>query len=638
MADPDLRTLADTAGVIVDWTDADGVAQRVGDDTLVAVLDALGIHARTPAKCREAQAELNARSTQAPPLVTARAGEPVALGRAGGRVELVHEDGDRVELRVAEDGTVPAPPQPGEWKFGDDDERSLVVAPARCFGVADALGAAAPRAWGVALQVYSARGPRDAGIGDAGGADAWLTRAARYGAHAVALSPLHAAMPAGPHYSPYSPADRRWLDPLHADPAAVLGVAAAQSCLERAGLAGRFDALAAGALVDWPEGAAVKWRWLRALHAAHAGSHADAIAGFAAAGGDALHAHTQWAARAFGDGDPSLHVFAQWLAARSWAALQAQARGQGMGIGLVADLAVGFDPAGSEAAAQADAVLDGLLLGAPPDAFNAQGQVWGLGAYAPAALRRSGYAPFRTLLDCVMRDRGGVRIDHILGLKRMWLVPAGAEATHGAYLRYPMRELMDLLALASWRHRAIVIGEDLGVVPPGFRQRLAARGLLGMDVLPFTRDDDGGFLPPAQWRHDAVAMTTTHDLPTLTGWRIGRDLSWRRRCGLLDADGRRRAMRERRTDVAALDRAIVAAGGTTDGDPTVAALRHVATTPSPLVLVPAEDMLGLRGQPNLPGVVETHPNWRRRLPEQAGTAWDAAVAAIGDGRRQAATP
>lgn len=636
MADPTLRTLADAAGIVVDWTDADGVAQRVGEDTLRVVLAALGIDARTPAQCRDAQAALAARATRPSPLVTARAGEEVVLGRPGALVQLVHEDGGRVELRVDAQGCAPAPAQPGEWRFGEGDGGILLVAPSRCFGVADALDEAAPRAWGLALQVYSARGPRDAGIGDAGGAGIWMTRAAGAGAQAMALSPLHAAMPAGAHYSPYSPADRRWLDPLHADPAAVLGVQAAQQSLERTGLAARVDALADAALVDWPQGAALKWRWLQALQADHAASHAEAIADFAAAGGDALAGHARWAAAAFGDGDPSLHVFAQWLAARSWAMLQARARAQGMGIGLIADLAVGFDPAGSEAAAQPGSVLDGLLLGAPPDTFNARGQVWGLGAYAPGALRGSGYAPFRALLDRVMRDRGGVRIDHILGLKRMWLVPRGADATCGAYLRYPMRELLDLLALASWRHRAIVIGEDLGVVPPGFRQRLAARGVLGIDVLPFTRDDDGGFLPPSQWRRDAVAMTTTHDLPTLAGWRIGRDLSWRRRCGLLDARARRGALQDRRADVAALDRAIAAAGGPTTGDATLPALRHVATTPAPLVLVPAEDMLGLRGQPNLPGVVDTHPNWRRRLPAQAGAVWEASVAVVADGRRKGA--
>ncbi|MEE7548075.1 4-alpha-glucanotransferase, partial [Xanthomonas sp. Kuri4-1] len=186
--------------------------------------------------------------------------------------------------------------------------------------------------------------------------------------------------------------------------------------------------------------------------------------------------------------------------------------------------------------ASPDAVLRGLVLGAPPDAFNADGQVWGIGSYSPAGLRRTGYAPFIALLRAVMRDRGGVRIDHILGLLRLWVVPEGAGSDAGAYLGYPLHDLLNLLALESWRHRAIVIGEDLGVVPPGIRGELSRRGVMGIDVLMFTRDQEGDFLPPSQWRRDAVATTTTHDLPTLTGWRAGRDIDWRRRLELISAE------------------------------------------------------------------------------------------------------
>ncbi|WP_386263118.1 4-alpha-glucanotransferase, partial [Xanthomonas translucens] len=300
----------------------------------------------------------------------------------------------------------------------------------------------------------------------------------------------------------------------------------------------------------------------RQLHAdfaqADSALHAD-FATFQLARGTALRDYAAFAARDFGDTDPALHSFAQWLAARSWAGVQQQARAAGMGIGLIADLAVGFDPGGAEAAAWPQAVLAGLELGAPPDAFNGDGQAWGIGGYSPNGLRASGFAPFIELLRAVMRDRGGVRIDHILGLLRLWTIPRGASSADGVYLRYPLHDLLRLLALESWRHRAIVIGEDLGVVPDGIRAELSQRGVMGIDVLLFTSDAKGAFLAPAHWRGDAIATTTTHDLPTLRGWRCGEDIDWRRRLQLSDAAQQRADHATRRADVARMDAAVAAA-------------------------------------------------------------------------------
>ncbi|MET0289213.1 MAG: 4-alpha-glucanotransferase, partial [Pseudoxanthomonas sp.] len=223
------------------------------------------------------------------------------------------------------------------------------------------------------------------------------------------------------------------------------------------------------------------------------------------------------------------------------------------------------------------------------------------------------------LLRAVMRDRGGVRIDHILGLLRLWTVPRGARKGEGAYLRYPLQDLLRLLAIESWRHRAIVIGEDLGVVPPGIRAELSRRGVMGMDVLMFTRDRDGHFLPPSQWRTDAVATTTTHDLPTLIGWRGSIDTAWRQRMGLLKLGQYARDVAGRDADVTALVQAVDAAGFELPDTP--AAWRaFTAASPAPLALLPAEDAMQLEEQPNLPGTVEGHPNWRRRLPGIAGDA------------------
>jgi len=303
---------------------------------------------------------------------------------------------------------------------------------------------------------------------------------------------------------------------------------------------------------------------------------------------------------------------------------------------LIADLAIGFDPRGAEAAAAGDSALRGLVLGAPPDPFCAAGQVWGISGYSPAGLANTGFAPFIGLLRAVMQDRGGVRIDHILGLQRLWVVPEGAGAQDGVYLRYPLRDLLNLVAIESWRQHCIVIGEDLGLVSPQIRSVLASRGILGTDVLPFCRGDDGAFLPPQAWRDNAVAMTGTHDLPTLVGWRRGIDLRWRQRLGQLDDSTLRSEQAQRRHEVAQLDRVLPIGPCKDAAAARLAALRHVASSAAPLALLPVEDALGLAEQVNLPGTVDQHPNWRRRLPQRPRVSTlQASMACMAEARRKA---
>jgi 4-alpha-glucanotransferase len=222
----------------------------------------------------------------------------------------------------------------------------------------------------------------------------------------------------------------------------------------------------------------------------------------------------------------------------------------------------------------------------------------------------------------------------VLGLTRLWLVPDGASPDDGAYLRYPCQDLLRLIALESWRHRAIVIGEDLGTVPQGFDRLLADAGLLGIRVLLFQRDAQG-FLPPGKWPDSAISTTTTHDLPTIAGWWQGRDLDWRSRLGLLEigqSEDEARAARER--DRAALWQALQEAGVAQPGAvpepdavPLDAALAFTASTPAPLAMLPVEDVLGLIEQPNLPGTTDAHPNWRRRLPQPVHALLDEPEAA-----------
>ena len=225
----------------------------------------------------------------------------------------------------------------------------------------------------------------------------------------------------------------------------------------------------------------------------------------------------------------TFHIFLQWLIARSLAAAQRAGRAAGMRVGLIADLAIGMDGGGSHAWSRQSEVLVGACVGAPPDYYNANGQNWGLTTFSPLALAATGFSPFIATLSAAMRYAGGLRIDHVMGLARLWLIPDGARPTEGAYVAFPARSLFHLIALESFRHRAIVIGEDLGTLPYGFRGRLDEEGLAGLQVLRFERDERGFYRGPETYRQNAVAMASTHDLPPTAGWWAGHDIEMRGR-------------------------------------------------------------------------------------------------------------
>ncbi|CAB3770297.1 4-alpha-glucanotransferase [Paraburkholderia humisilvae] len=565
----------------------------------------------------------------------------------------------------------------------NEHRMTLAVAPSRCYTVGDAwralhasdtlqAGAAnrkpMPPLWGIAAQIYGLRRIGDGGIGDYTALATLAVQSAKRGAHALAVSPTHAMFSALPQrFSPYAPSSRLWLNVAHIDPAAVFGVEAARHAIETAQAGNAWQQLEALPLIDWPSAAPLKLKVLRVLFE-HFCAHDRAqdlpraleFHGFCTRGGRALEDHARFEAlhayrlaQPDGEGywrkwpeplrDPrsaeveafanehrhevEFHLFLQWLAAKGLSHAQHAARDAGMAVGLIADLAVGCDSAGSHAWSYRDDMLHGVSVGAPPDLFNQAGQAWGLTTFSPRAMRNQGFSAFIDMLRTVFAHSGGVRIDHILGLRRLWLVPEGERAKNGAYLRYPLDDMLRLIALESWRHRAIVIGEDLGTVPPGFRERLADHGLAGIRVLWFERTPaDDGFLPPSEWDRNAAATTTTHDLPTVTGWWRGEDIVWRNRIGqtMPRSDGRdpvEIAQAERAADRAALWRAFQQAGVAASGvaapppeqAPVDEALAFVAATPSPLATYPLEDLLGLEAQPNLPGSIDEHPNWRRRV-------------------------
>ena len=626
-----VRARACEAGLAIDWVDAMGRPQQVKTEALRRILDSL---------------DVPQDGSDVRPLVTARVGARIELPGLATEVdtpaELVLEDGSvrSVTIRGGKVATVPAIGEAGYHRLRlADREITLAVAPARCVTLEEV--GAGRRMWGVAAQVYGLRRAGDGGIGDAGAVRDLAEAAARRGADAVALSPVHSLFAADPaRHGPYSPSSRLFLNPLYGDPSIVFDP---ERLASHAVVADEQ-----APLIDWTAASAAKFAMLRRLFDDF--TNRDLAVGtplaadferFVQAGGDALHEHAlfealhaerpgnwvDWPA-GWRQGDATAvryHLFLQWIAARSFAAAQTAARAAGMRIGLIGDLAIGMDRAGSHAWARQSDLLLGLSVGAPPDIFNPRGQDWGLTGFSPRALLTRGFEPFLATLRAALAHAGGVRIDHIMGLMRLWLVPRGAPASEGAYLAYPLEDFLRLLALESHRHGAVVIGEDLGTVPPGFRARLRRAGIAGMDVMWFERTRLS-YRKPGRWRRDAVAMTTTHDLPTVAGWWSGEDIRTRRTLGLGNASEEE----ERRQDRVRLWRAFTAAGAAQGVPPPVdrpaaavdAALGYVAQSPAPLMLAPLEDLLGLAAQPNLPGTIDEHPNWRRRLVPAAKDLFD----------------
>ena len=660
MSAEDISRLAQRAGLLVEWDDAAGEHQITPPETLARVLGALGYPAGSRAEIAASLQRLDAEAAEIPPLVTADAGHPVVLppGIVEGPARLRLESGEARDLRLtSRDDHVEAPAilEPGYHRLETrGTEITLAVAPPRAWTVEDA--APARRLWGLGLQLYSLREPGAPCSGDFGALARFARSAGAAGADAIAISPVHALFAADPgRFGPYAPSSRLFLNGLYADPA----------------LAGGPPTPAAGAaseLIDWGAAWPAKLDALRSAFAAfreggQGADHRDFF-GFKTAGGadlqahalyEALHGHFRaggWPAWPEAYRDPQspevqafardhgpeveFHLFLQWLARRSLRAAQAAATNAGMAVGLIADVAVGMDPGGSHAWSRRGELLSGLNVGAPPDLLGPSGQDWGVSSFSPRALRRSGYAGFLATLRAAMSDAGGVRIDHAMGLARLWLVPHGASPTEGAYLSYPRADLLRLLALESWRAKAIVIAEDLGTVPEGFREALAERGIMGMQVLWF-ETDDGVFRPPARWAAGAAALTSTHDLPTVAGWWRGRDIDWTfrlKRKSAFDSPEAAQAAREKDRALlwSACTDAGVAEGPAPPPDrpaPAVdAAIGFVAATPSPLAIIQAEDLFALEEQPNLPGTIDEHPNWRRRLPADGETLFaDPAVAA-----------
>lgn len=631
--DSDIERDAAKAGLLTEWRDAFGKVRRVSSQMLRALSDVV---------------EGNAPSTTTQTFVVAESKRPAfafsARPSQHARIELEFGGSKRCTVEQTTNDTirlnVDLPPGYHTVEIGKTTF-TLAAAPARCFGVHDAMQSS-DKTWGVAAQVYSLRREHDLGYGDFTALTQFSMAAADRGAAAVAISPVHAMFGARPEkYSPYSPSNRMFLNVLFADVNAWLASDTFDSIARTADSTSDVAAARRSRLIDWQRSSALHRTLFENAFERFMRDELPGVADFFAfkkSGGAALAHHACFEAmdeiastspkpsagskreKEFAEKNSyriSYHLFLQWCASRGLASAQAGARMHGMPIGLIADLAVGVDPSGSECWARPRSMLMGATIGAPPDELNAIGQNWGLTTFSPAALRRESFAPFLSILRASMRYAGGVRLDHVMSLMRLWLVPNGAQSGEGAYLRYPFDDLVRLVALESWRNRCVVIGEDLGTVPRDCRTKLERAGILGLDVLPFMRDGNS-FLPARRWRANAVAMTSTHDIAPVAGWWNARDLDWRRKLHLF---GERSEDDERSDRVSAktqLTRAMSLKASRPSVDRVVdAAIDFTSASPSPLVIIPVEDFIAADEAPNLPGTIDQHPNWRRRYRTDA---------------------
>jgi 4-alpha-glucanotransferase len=657
--------LAAAVGIEPAYRDYFGRDYAVSRETKLALLDALGIAVDGDGAARAALTNLEAAAWQRTlePAAIVRHGEPAAVPvtlrasaanrvvgwrvttergkRHEGRVEfatlpLVERrvvGGKRVERRTL---TLPTLALGYHRLEVGDASASLIVAPARCY-LPPALRRG--KLWGLAVQLYGVRSRGNWGSGDFSDLARLARIAARAGAAFVGINPVHALDPAHPDAcSPYSPSSRLFLNVAYLDVAAIedfAECAAARRAVAAAAFVRRLEAARAEPLVDYARVWALKRPVLQLLyasftrrHLARGSARAERFRAFVTRGGPALERLCAFEARADG-ANAEFAAYLQWNAALQLE--RAAAVAGAMPIGLYRDLAVGAERAGAEACGDPSLFPAGVSVGAPPDALNVTGQNWNLAPFAPLVLRERAFAPFIALLQANMRRAGALRIDHAMGLARLFWIPAGRPAREGAYVGYPFEELLAIVALESVRNRCLVIGEDLGTVPDGFRERMHAARAFSSRLLYFERTS-AGFAPPSAYPALALAAVGTHDLPTLPAFLGAHDVALRAELDLLPPDAAPAAVRaERRVEVDALLAALTDTGDlerTTAErvrvarEPSerdvaavvLAAYRFLARARSRLVAVSLEDALGVVEQPNVPGTVEEHPNWRRRLP------------------------
>ena len=621
-----LHELAAAHGVATSYDDWAGRQVQVAGTAIAAALAALDVDATSEAAIARSLRQVEERRwLPGLPVCTVVVAGPAA-------VEVVAAERPLLDV-VAEDGSqVAVTGAPREVETRGDLVRWSVPLPSLSLGYHRLVlrGASAPlivvparvpvaagRHWGWQVQLYSLRSEQSWGIGDYGDLRTVVDAAAADGAGAILVNPLHAESPVLPmQNSPYSPSSRLFRSALALRLEDVPEWDPSLASLKPGQDPERIDRDTA-----WvAKLAALEQMWPR--------HRVGALADFRAARGEPLERFATFCALAEAHGLPwrnwpaGLFVDSDRVSFWCWVQLLVDEQLAGLGadlpIGVLHDLAVGVDAEGADAWALREVLALGTSVGAPPDSFNQKGQDWGLPPWRPDRLREHAYAPFRDMVQGVLRHAGGIRIDHVMGLSRLWWVPEGSDASEGTYVSYDAHALLGILALEASRAGAVIVGEDLGTVQPAVREMLDATGVLGSAVLCFETGLDGRFRPPASWRRDALASVTTHDLPTAAGWLAEEHVRVRAELGQLGhslEQERERVRAERELMLAMLqDEGLLEAGG----DVVLAMHQALVASPCRVVLAAYGDAVGDLRQPNLPGTIDEYPNWRLPVADGAG--------------------
>jgi 4-alpha-glucanotransferase len=718
MIDAALQALADAAGIEARYWDIQGRIHERSPDTARHLLCALGIPAASDAEVAASLVTLaeEAWRETLPPVIVAKQATKIHLPvrvAAKTAARSLHwsidlEDGRQVAGEswledISIEGTkdidgstivlygLDLPQQPlGYHRLRvsviSDAITNLIVAPERCHLPDDRTA----RYWGISAQLYAVRSEKNWGIGDFGDLRMLMDWSARRGASMVALNPLHALFLDAPESaSPYSPSSRLFLNPLYLDVTAISDFSESEAARRVAVAAGVLSPARHSDFVDYSTVAATKFAVLEELHKHFSMTHvrADdkqrrAFRDFVSAGGIDLNRFAtfqllcekfethNWMRWPDHSSDPnsrevarfvheqrhrmSFFQYLQWQCEAQLGAVARCATTNGMKVGLHRDLAVSVDALSSDHWANQECFLRDMRVGAPPDPFNETGQEWGVVPFNPRRLRSTGYAHFIALLQANMRHAGALRVDHVMGWQRLFVIPAGASPAEGAYLRFPLEDLLSIAALQSQRNKCIVIGEDLGTVPAGFRERMADANLLSCRVLYFEQSH-GHFRKPADFPELAAVSATTHDLATLRGYWTAEDVAVKAKLGFFKTvDDLRQARDERARDKQLIVEALRNEGLLPSGSEPAAAANipwsseiadavhvYLARSPAMLLIVQLDDLVGEQHQTNLPGTSAEYPNWRRRLDRTlrdiaADPVIADAVAAVAQARRVSA--
>jgi 4-alpha-glucanotransferase len=682
----DLVALASVYGVATEFWDQAGAHQVVSEDTVVAVLAALGVDATTPESVAAALHERRIRDWRRtlPPVFVVRQGDGATCW-----VHLPHGDSARLWIELEDGGSRSDVVQVDRWvepqdvdgvlvgeatfalpadlptgwhrlhaevtsaEFAPEHSSTVLVVTPRALELPEGLRRR--RGWGFAAQLYSVRSRRSWGLGDVVDLEDLVSWSGReLGADFVLVNPLHAASPVPPMApSPYLPVTRRFANPIYLRVEAIPEYAyLTEEHREQVEVLARTvqPANTSSALLERdPVWMAKRVALELVAKVPRSLGRQSAYDDFVEREGGGLDDFALWCALSDKYGEPALwpedladphgpaadkartelaehvefHRWCQWVLDEQLAQAQEAARDAGMAIGVMHDLAVGVHPEGADAWALRDVLAKDVAVGAPPDMYNQMGQDWSQPPWRPDALAENAFIPYRDMLRTVLRHAGGIRVDHVLGLFRLWWIPRGMPANAGTYVRYDHDALVGILALEAQRAGAVVIGEDLGTVEAWVQDTLRDRGILGTSILWFEKDDADQPLAPENWRELALASVTTHDLPPTAGFLAGEHVRLRDELGLL-ATSYDEELAAHEADLAAWEAALRDRGllreGASEGDVVEALHRYLSRTPARLLAVSLADAVGDRRAQNQPGTDQEYPNWRVPLCDGDGRA------------------